>query len=441
MKSSAAVPNAREGTLMAGRDSTNDNKQSPHATMRRRGMAVLGGAVGAFAAAAAMATGSAVTAAPAKADFEDLLDPIIQPILTSLTDSLAGFDPAAAADLTSWTDSFLSSLNALDVTAALPSAAEPAAALAAPAAADPAAATTISGTGDIPLTVQEGTEPTVDVSVDGSTPEATLVDTGSSGLIVPLNDLSLTQLFDLGFPTGINSVSYSGGVDVFYLEYNDATVAYGDGASALTTSNTPVDVAFFSFPTSFSAGSPLDFQQFLTDNASPGGILGIGASGETGPGIGPFEAAGVNGVTVDIPQNELVVGSNAGTPIEPALNGNATVLSNLTETVTNGSTTIGSGPVSDDVDSGGVFGTIPSTIDSSALAQGDVVTVTDGHTVLYSYTVGTNEAPIVTTGTAGTTNAIDSGAEPFLHEPIYLTYGGTGNDGAITFDAPGSGTT
>ena len=90
----------------------------------RRGMAVLGGAVGAFAAAAAMATGSAVTAAPAKADFEDLLDPIIQPILTSLTDSLAGFDPTAAADLTSWTDSFLSSLNALDVTAALPSAAE-----------------------------------------------------------------------------------------------------------------------------------------------------------------------------------------------------------------------------------------------------------------------------------------------------------------------------
>ncbi|MGB8793666.1 MAG: hypothetical protein WCD33_19470, partial [Mycobacterium sp.] len=154
-------------------------------------MAIVGGAVGAFAAAAAMATGSAVTAAPAKADFEDLLDPIIQPILTALTDSLAGFDPAAAADLTSWTDSFLSSLNALDVTAALPSAAEPAAAL-----------TTLSGGDVIPLSVQEGTEPTVDVSVDGSTPELTLVDTGSSGLLVPLNDLSLTQLFELGFPTG-----------------------------------------------------------------------------------------------------------------------------------------------------------------------------------------------------------------------------------------------
>ena len=88
---------------MAGRDGANGNKQPRNAQVRRRRM-VMGGAVGAFIAAAAMATGSAVTAAPAKADFEDLLDPIIQPILTSLTDSLAGFDPAAAVDVTSWTD-------------------------------------------------------------------------------------------------------------------------------------------------------------------------------------------------------------------------------------------------------------------------------------------------------------------------------------------------
>src|SRR5271157_6065790 len=118
----------------------------------RRRMAVLGGAVGAFAAAAAMATGSAVTAAPAKADFEDLLDPIIQPLITSIADSLAGFDPAAATDLTSWTDSLLSSLNSIDL--ALPSAAEPAAA-AASSTSDPT-----SSTYDIPITMQVVTEPT-----------------------------------------------------------------------------------------------------------------------------------------------------------------------------------------------------------------------------------------------------------------------------------------
>jgi hypothetical protein len=145
-------------------------------------------------------------------------------------------------------------------------------------------------------------------------------------------------------------------------------------------------------------------------------------------------------VTVDIPQGELVVGSNDGTPdAAGSLGGAAIVNANLTETVTTSTgALVGTGSVSDDVDSGGVFGTIPSTIDSSPLAQGDVVTVTDGNTVLYSYIVGANEAPIVTTGTAGSTNAIDSGVEPYLEEPIFIGYGPT--DGTITFDVPGSDT-
>ena len=81
---------------MAGRDGTNGSRQSRNAKVRQYGV-VAGAAIGAFVAAAAMATGSA---APAKADFEDLLDPIIQPLVTSLSDAIAGFDPAAATDLT-----------------------------------------------------------------------------------------------------------------------------------------------------------------------------------------------------------------------------------------------------------------------------------------------------------------------------------------------------
>jgi hypothetical protein len=405
---------------MTGRDGTKGNN--------RRRMSIVGGAVGAFAAAAAMATGSAVTAAPAKADIDALLDPIIQPIITSLSDAIVGFDPAAAADLTSWTDSLLTSLNSLDV--ALPASAEPASAL--------AAADSPSGTYDIPLTVQEGTEPTVNVSVDGSTPEATLVDTGSSGLVIPSTDLSLTQWFDLGFPTGISESGYSGGIQYLYLTYDNASVDYG---GVLTTPNTPLDVEFLSWPTSFSAGAPVSFQEFLADNDSPGGILGIGDAADAGPGTSPFEAFGSTGVTVDIPQSDLVVGANEGanglqlTPIA-TLAGAPTVNNNLTETVTSGGTTIGSGLISDDVDSGGVFGTIPSTIDPSTLAPGDVVTVSDNGTTLYSYIVGQNAAdgaPLVTTGTAGT-NAIDSGFAPYNEEPIYISYGGT--DGAITFDKP-----
>ena len=149
---------------MAGHDG---KKQARSATAGRRLLVGMGAGAGVFLAAAAMATGSAVTAAPAHADFEELLDPIIQPILTSLTDSIGAFDPAAALDLTNWTDSFLASLNSIDL--ALPSAAEPAAAVAA--ASDPT-----TGTYDIPLNVLEGTEPAVNASIGGGDPVQLLVD-------------------------------------------------------------------------------------------------------------------------------------------------------------------------------------------------------------------------------------------------------------------------
>src|SRR3984957_17216011 len=160
---------------MAGHDR---KKQVRSANVGRRLLVGMGAGAGVFLAAAAMATGSA---APAKADFEDLLDPIIQPLVTSLSDAIAGFDPAGATDLSSWTDSLLASLNSIDL--ALPSTADPAAA---------AAAVTpdiSSSTATIPLSVLEDTEPAVNVSVDGGSSLPMLVDTGSSGLVIPWEDL------------------------------------------------------------------------------------------------------------------------------------------------------------------------------------------------------------------------------------------------------------
>jgi PE-PGRS family protein with aspartyl peptidase-like domain len=396
----------------------------------RRRMSIVGGAVGAFAAAAAMATGSAVTAAPAKADIDALLDPIIQPIITSLSDALVGFDPAAAADLTTWGDSLLSSLNALDVTAALPASAEPAGAV---------AASAPTGVFELPITMFQGTEPTVQATIDGA-PNTLLIDTGSSGLVIPweslgTNDLSaLWNLFSLGLPVNFGESGYSGGVDYIYLTYDNIPVDYGHG---LVTTAAPTDVEIFSWPTA--AGAPGSFEQFLTDDSSTG-ILGIGNAGNAGPGTSPFDSAGFSGVTVDIPQHVLVVGANQGlnglqlTPIE-TLTGAPTPINDLKEVVTSSTgATIGSGLISNDVDSGGVYGTIPSTI-ASSLAPGDKISVYDGTTLLYSYTIaqdGSN-APFVTTGGAGA-NAIDSGVEPFLREPIYISYAGT--QGAITFDQP-----
>ena len=401
---------------MAGRDRTNGNKQSRKAKVRRRRVVIMGGAVGAFVAAAAMATGSA---APAKADFVDLLDPIIQPIITSFADSLAGFDPAAATDLTTWTDTVLNSLSTFDPSTALSSAAEPAAA-AAPAS-DPT-----SGPYDIPLTVQEATEPSVNATVDGE-PTQLLVDTGSSGLVIPWQDLGSTDssaflnLLDLGFPVSGGFSGYSGGVDYFYLTY-DTTVDYG---GVLTTSDTPVDVELFSWPTSLS--SPANFQDFLQDNDVTG-ILGIGdLTSDGGPSTSPLESAGFDDVTVDIPNNELIVGDTDPVAAPDAVTVSGAPITDLSESV-NGGTPVA---VSDDIDSGGVYGTIPSSLISS-VPSGTTVSVYDGSTELYSYTTGTYSIGDSTAPTPVSGTDIDSGIEPFLEEPITIDYS---ND-TLIFDDP-----
>jgi hypothetical protein len=384
----------------------------------------MGGAVGAFVAAAAMATGSA---APAKADFEDLLDPIIQPLLTSFTDSIAVFDPAAALDLTSWTDSLLASLNT-SFDFALPT--TDTAAAAAATGAEPAAAATY----DLPITIQEVTEPTVQASVAGGSSLPVLVDTGSSGLVVPYTDLGsnyfsqIESLFSLGTPTGISESGYSGGVDYLYLTYDNVPVNYADGLST----DGPVEVEIYSWnPSDFTSYFTNDaFQGFLTSNESAGGILGVGNDVSGGAGESPFEAAGFGGVTVDEPGGNLIVSVTPDTTGIP-LTASGSTVSGLIETVTTGTgQSVGSSSISDDLDSGGVYGTIPSSISSSTLAQGDIVTVSDNGTPLYSYTIGTDslgtdEAPGVTAGTS-----IDSGVIPFEQYPISIDY----NNGDIYLD-------
>jgi len=423
---------------MAGRDSA---KYSSNVKARRCG-AVVGGALGAFVAAAAMATGSA---APAKADFEDLLDPIIQPLLTSVTDSLSGFDPTVGADLTSWTDSMLTSLNSIDL--ALPSAAEPATASAA--AASPASNSITDTPGDVylPLTMQETTEPTVNASIDGGSPEPLLVDTGSSGLVIPYTDLGLANLLELGLPSSFGESGYSGGVEYIYLTYDNVPVDYdtvdpttGADSTPLDTDG-PVEVVVYSWnpsdPTSFFTNDA--FQQFLASDDASGGILGVGDNISGGAGESPIEAAGYDGVTVDEPDGYLIASdSNPGTAYDTLPSTGSTPNSDLTETVTDPSTStvVGSGPVSDDIDSGGVYGTIPSTIEpnSDGVPDGDVVTVYDGTTPLYSYTVENdgdnqlpNETPTVTTG-----SSIDSGYEAFENNPVYIDY--TNDD--VDYDTP-----
>ena len=85
--------------------------------------------------------------------------------------------------------------------------------------------------------------------------------------------------------------------------------------------------------------------------------------------------------------------------------------------------------VSNDIDSGGVFGTIPSSLVSGSSVPSDTVITVDNAAgqQLYTYTTtgnfdvgtgtGVSDAPTVVSGTS-----IDSGVVPFLSHPVYVDY-------------------
>ena len=244
---------------MTDRDGINSDTPLQDARARRPRLAILAGAAGACLAAAAIATGSVVTAAPASADFDDLVDPIIQPLLTHVADSFSGIDTAFGADVTAWADHALAHLGSLDSAAALSSTA---------ATADSTTTTSEAATGTayIPITVQEDTEPSIQATVNGSD-TSLLVDTGSGGLVIPWQDLGsshwevLRELHQAGAHLEkFGHSGYSGGVQYSYREYDGLTVDYGNGQ--LITTNTPVDIVWNSHGV-FGSGGPRNFEEFL----------------------------------------------------------------------------------------------------------------------------------------------------------------------------------
>jgi len=105
------------------------------------------------------------------------------------------------------------------------------------------------GTATAPLTKYEGTEAIVNASVGSGAPVPLLVDTGSTGLVIPFQNvgglfglLQLPGAFGIpGLPLGFGIGGYTGGIDYLYATYN-AQVNFGGG---LVTSSTPVNVEFF----------------------------------------------------------------------------------------------------------------------------------------------------------------------------------------------------
>ena len=262
----------------------------------------------------------------------------------------------------------------------------------------------------VPLTVVNGTEPVVNASVGSGPTVPLLVDTGSTGLVIPIKDAGgLLGVLQLGLPRGVGIGGYSGGLDYLYATYNEP-VNFGGG---LVTSPTPVQLELFAWPTSLQSllNNGFSFQSFFAPDGADG-VLGIGPNAG-GPGTTiPTQALPApynQGVLIDQPAHELVfeaqptgaIATLAGSPttnLEVSINGGAPQT------------------VQSIVDSGGVEGTIPSSLNA---ATGNTITVTapDG-TPLYSYDYGVNYSPTtISSGLMNTGNLI------FQQHPVYINYG------------------
>ena len=161
-----------------------------------------------------------------------------------------------------------------------------------------------------------GTEARVNASVGSGTPVRLLVDTGSTGLVVPYQNVGgLFGVLQLGLPINFGLGGYSGGIDYLYATYN-APVNFGGG---LVTTSTPVNVEFFAFPTSISSAinNGFTFQSYFASDGVKG-VLGVGPNaGGPGPSI-PTQALAspYNGGLLinEMPRLRLICSSSNPTP-------------------------------------------------------------------------------------------------------------------------------
>lgn len=290
----------------------------------------------------------------------------------------------------------------------------------------------------VPVTMKATTEPTVNVKINGGTATSVLVDTGSSGLLVTRDALGSA---DLGPALGTGTVAFSGDpADVFdYTAYN-AVVDFGGNA---VTSSTPIFVV--------DDADAANYKAFLAP-AGVVGILGTGANtngpyattpapdpldppvfintpipntalpGELGDGFLLYQDIffGLFGGVMLLGPNPLPtkvsVPGVGYAPVRVSVNGGAQQ------------------DVTSILDTGGVYGTLPDFLTSTAVGStvpsGTTIAVysTDG-TLLYSYTTNSANGPTVVPDD----DPMNSGNIPFSQGPVYFNYGAPGGFGSTDF--------
>jgi hypothetical protein len=196
-------------------------------------------------------------------------------------------------------------------------------------------------------------------------------------------------------------------------------VNFGGG---LVTAPTPVQVELLAFPTSLQSlqTNGLTFQSFFASDGAAG-VLGVGPNAG-GPGhVVPTSALPApfnQGLLINEPAGQLVFQP------QPPTVGGLTQLATLSGSpITTLGVQVNGGaiqPVSSIVDSGGVDGTLPTSLNAPTGAMIEVFApgVT---TPLYMFTNGVNYSPTsITSGLMNTGNLI------FSQHPVYISYAGNG---------------
>lgn len=272
------------------------------------------------------------------------------------------------------------------------------------------------------------TEPVVNISMNGQPTAPILVDTGSEGLVVQMKDVGgPLGVLRMGLPTGINLSAYSGGLTYLYATF-PTTVDFGNG---IVTSPTGVNVVLLSLPTSPYAISAY-FTEFLKNpfttpfdayfaSAGVDGVLGLGPNA-VGPGPSiPAQALGGDlnqGVLINMPDEQLRFGPNPSAPLFSMTGSPITTLY----------VSVGGGPVQavpSIVDSGGVLGTMPSSViggASSLPANTEIIVYADQNMMheLYRYDTADYRPTVISSG------LMNTGFLPFALQPIYVDYSPAG---------------
>lgn len=273
--------------------------------------------------------------------------------------------------------------------------------------------------GAVKLAMYNGAVPTVEISINGGPMVKVLVDTGSSGLVI--NSSSVGTANSLGNAIGSGTSGYTGGLTYAFDIYN-TTVDFGNG---IVTAPTAVDIV--------TAGTEAAYEKYLSVDGVVG-VLGIGAnSAGPGPSLVTSALPGElkDGVFIDAANGVLQFGPNPR-PVRVAVSGSP-YTAGVVKVPVLGVTA----PINLAIDSGGIYGTIPSTV-WTAVGETQVpggmeilVYSADGSTLLYSYTTTNTNAPRVTTD-ATNSDQMNTGFTPFANNAMYIAY--TTPQGETDFD-------